>query len=356
MAGVPSGPFQPQTVVGNINTQPSGGILFLGVEPFSEYGGPRTDGSVNAGQLVQVLGVWADDYQIAGMLITYTNGNTAAMIGRQSGNYQQITFQPGETISQATLWSGVSQSNLPSMGRLYISTSKGQTLDISAGKYNTISNDAAAQNIGSGLLAGFAGTVLKLGSFQFGITGLCFVLVNPVSSISIDNVQFTQSIIGTANGISPQALDTATYTWDGKPYNYTFQGSVTQTNTQEMSQTASMMYGVTASVEATFFKIVKASTSFQWQYTTSTTQTSSVSTAFMQSWGTSGSINSAADQVTCQSVCSQGKVNVPYTADVTIVMKDGTSWKYNEPGTFNNVLFTAAEVDVQPYPPPASPS
>ena len=172
-----------------------------------------------------------------------------------------------------------------------------------------------------------------------------------VTSVSIDNVQYSHSLNGKKTRLSQVALSQVHYL--GTPVHgtdWTFSNSVNRTTTSSFSQTSSTMFGVSvgATVSAEVFGIGgSVETGFQWQTTNATESSTSTSEDFSLAWGVSGHLNPG-EGITCTSISEMGVGNAQYTSRVTVRLSDGTVSSYGENGTFNNVVYAKAWVSQVP--------
>ena len=317
----PSGPFSPEFCVGG-----------FGGSPWSTCGWVTNQKAL----VVTKLEVWWNSSTLKAVQITYANSSISPIFGQTSGNGSSITFAPGERVTSLTLWgNGVGTRT----GRIRITTSKGQTFDV--GK-NTDGQNSYSAPIGSGILVGMVGR----GGQDIDMLGAVF-LEGSVSSISIGDIQYNDSLDGTKKGLSQVTLSRVHY--QGAPVtgtNYNFENKVERTVSLSFSQTSSTMYGLSvgASVTAEVFGIGgTVETGFEWQTTNTEETTTSTSTLMGLTWGTHGHVEPGKG-LTCTSLSEMGVGNATYNSTVTVKLSDGTVSSYKEPGVFNNVVYTEAWV------------
>ncbi|OCH83777.1 hypothetical protein OBBRIDRAFT_495873 [Obba rivulosa] len=292
--------------------------------------------------IVKALDVWYNTSTLRGIQVTFSDNSRSPVFGNPSDSHGSVTFSPGEVITSLTLWgNGVGSRT----GRIRLTTNGGQTFDV--GK-NTSGQSGYDAGIGSGILVGMVG---RSGA-DIDMLGPVF-LNGAIASISISNVTYNPPLVGTTGGISQVTLDEAYYY---NPPNATrdlpwdFTNSDTRTTSTSFTQSTSTTYGasVTVGVTAELFGIgASAEGSFQWQSTGTQETTTSTSSEKSLTWSVSGDL-APGQGLTAISLCQQGVGQANYTSTVTMKLSDGTVSTYNEPGVFNNVIFTQVQVTVQP--------
>ncbi|TBU37875.1 hypothetical protein BD309DRAFT_875559 [Dichomitus squalens] len=292
--------------------------------------------------VVKGLDVWYNSGVLRGIQVTFSDDSRTSVFGQPSDSHASITFVPGERITELTLWgNGVGTRT----GRIRLTTSASQTFDV--GK-NTSGQTAYPAGLGSGILVGFVGRC----GLEIDMLGPVF-LNGSVQSISISNVVYNPPLTGSNTGISRQDLDSIHYY---NPPNakaslpWTFSNEVKRTETTTFTQSTTTTYGfsVNAEVSAELFGVGgKFGDGYSWQNTS--TQETSTSTSFEKSvgWGISGELQPG-EGITASSFCQQGVGHANYIATVTLRLSDGTVSTYQEPGQFNTVVYTEAEVTVKP--------
>jgi hypothetical protein len=309
----PSGPYSPGFFVGG-----NGG------SPFETCGG--TDGRV-----VTKLGVWKNSSCLQGIQLTYNDGSQSPVYGSVKDDYAQIIFQPGERVVELTLWgNGIGTRT----GRIKLTTSGGQTFD--HGK-DTSGQTAYSAPVGGGLLVGAAG---RCGAE---IDMLSMVFLTDIKSVSVTNVNYVNPPTGTANGIELALLQSTTYTNKSttEPMKWRFENSITRTDSRSWSQSATRQYGIAVTVSAGFFDFAKVGTSYTWSMTEERTSTSTVTTEKTLSWSLEGQLDPG-QTIHAVATCYVGTVDVDYNATVTVTMKSGETFTYNQAGVISNVFCSQA--------------
>lgn len=264
--------------------------------------------------------------------MTYTNQHQDEF-GTELGDYAEIKFHPGEKVTSMKLWgNGVGTR----CGRVELHTDNNQTFEWGQ---NTDRQTAYVPPLGSGLLVGVAGAA---GS-EIDLLG--FVFLREVASVTITNLNYATNPVGTSQGLSPVALQEASYAWGGQKYTYNFSGSVIRKDMTAWSSSNAQQFGIEVNVGYTIIpEILMVGGKFTWNGTWTNGTSGSVENDVTLSWGVNGSINGPADASRCTAVAQQGVLNIPYTATVVVKMKDGTSWLFKDNGTFHTVLYSSVQV------------
>ncbi|EMD32057.1 hypothetical protein CERSUDRAFT_126974 [Gelatoporia subvermispora B] len=322
----PSGPFTGEFVVGGF-----GGLPFQACKWVMNQ----------SGLVVKGLDVWYNSSELRGIQVTFSDDSRSNVFGTPSNTHASVTFVPGERITSLTLWGNGHGTRT---GRIRLTTSAGQTLDVGKNTSGLKANNAA---IGSGILVGMVG---RSGN-DIDMLGPVF-LNGEVTNISISNVVYNPPLTG-SSGISEMTLDQVHYS---NPPNATqdlpwvFQGSLQRTTTTSFTQATSITYGLSVSTEvsAELFGIGgKVGSTYTWQSTSLKQTTTSTSFAKTLTWEISGVLGPG-QGITTTSFCQQGVGNTKYIATVTLELSDGTVSSYQESGVFSGVVYSDAEVTTKP--------
>ena len=121
---------------------------------------------------------------------------------------------------------------------------------------------------------------------------------------------------------------------------FTFQDSVTITNTGIYNVAVADMYGVFATVSASFFGTT-AGAKPVWNHVTTKTTTISTTTDLARQWNSTGGLVSR-KVITCTATHAQGEINVNFTCNVTLTFKNTNiePYSYSTTGVAKNVLYT----------------
>ena len=287
----------------------------------------------DASKVVRKVGVNYSSKYLRGIRVNYNDDTRSVQIGSASDSYKEITLQPAERITSASLWgNGVGTR----CGRIRFSTDKGQTLD--AGK-NTSGQTEYPIDVGSGILAGFCGRA------SADIDALSFVILKPVASVVLSNVSYTAP---PPNTIRPVNLtNDVTYTNGGSvPVDFDFSNSVQRTNTCTFTSEATMTFGMSVTVSAGIPEIAQVETGFNWEVSETHSRSVSTSESVTLSWGLRGTLQPG-QRVVCSATCQYGTADVSYSARVTINFKSGASKSYTERGLMQNTQYAFATASVR---------
>lgn len=313
-----SSPFAPIHLIGG---QYSG-------EPFYTCGW-------NTGQPVLVvkgLDVWYNTSRLRAIRVTYSDGSRSAVFGKIDDSHGSIVLDPGERVTSLTLWgNGVGTR----CGRIRLTTEKGKILDV--GK-DTSGQDSFDIDVGAGILVGMMGRS-GLDVDQLG----AIFLRSAIARVTLSNIVYSPPIAGSSEGISAVALDRVTYNNNtDKQMTWDFTGSTTRTMSRTYTSASSHMFGVDVGVKVTgdvFVLKAEASTTVKWQYQSTETTATTVSSSQSLTWKSTGTLQPG-ETVVCTAVTNRGEARVDYTAKVELVLGDGTTNKYTETGVFQNIAYT----------------
>lgn len=306
-APFPNGPWVPPHWIGG-----SGG------EPFIVFEGSQ-------GKVVRTIRVHYNSNHLRGLRVTYHDGTQSTQVGWAANSFDEITLQPGEIITEASLWGNAIGTRT---GRIRIGTNRGNTLDVG----NKTVRDEFPVNVGSGLLAGFSGRAAA----DIGL--LSFIFLNPVRNVEITDVNYKE--LPPNSAISQHLLHKAVFEnptsgdeeWDSS-------NSTSRSNITQFTE-ASFSSGMSASIAAGVPLIVEAQAEYQWEMGVSQTWRESTITQVVLQWRLSG-ILAPGKAVTTIATCQTGIANVQYTCLVTITTTEG-NLVYSSTGTLRSVQYDFA--------------
>ena len=315
---VPAGPFVPPHQIGE--HQGNSGTRF-------------TLNRFSSGHIVKRIGVHFSTTNLRGLNISYSDG-TRQTTGALQGSYAEITLQPAEVVTRASIW-GEGQGRRT--GRIWLETSRGQTLN--AGR-NTAGQDEFPINVGSGILAGFLGR----SSTEIWILGFLFIL--PVTRTLISNVRFT---LPAGDTIGSQLFREATYENVGTSgdINWDFSNSVTRTNSVSFSSSATVEFGSSISITAGIPAIAQVESSFSWSVSATATWQRTNETQLTFGWGLSGSL-APGDTVQGRALCQHGQADLEYTATVRHEFASHNPITYTDRGVLECSEYAFATASARP--------
>ena len=324
----PDGPYTPRSIIGG-----DGGVTFYCIPPYYSLSGRHN------GLIVQRVDVWRNGGAIQGIQFGYANGSRSPVYGTTDGSegHHSIALELGERIQEAAIYEIKETDGNPRVGGIRITTNKNQKLEVLDTKPKT----ANYFDVGSGLLIGAVGA----SGSELDCLGLIFL--KDVKKLTVSNVKYEKDPSGTAQGIKPVILSQILLAnkSGSEEINYNFTNTVMKTNSTTFTQSSVVTYGVDVTVDASLFDVVKASTEFSWSLQKSSTYSRQTSTEVGLSWSLQGPLKPHTE-VIGTAVCQMGELDIPYTAEVTLMMQDGQTFKFDESGTLKHVLYVSAEASV----------
>lgn len=288
------------------------------------------------GRLVRTVGIHYNSNNLRGLRLTYTDGSQSRQFGRALDRYDEITFQPGETIVRASLW-GNGRGTLT--GRIRFTTSRQQTFDVGR---NTSGQTEYAMNVGSGILVGFAGRD------GHDIDALSFIFLLHGFETAVSNVRYHQpppndrirQVLLVPEAIFRNNNSTQPITW-------TFSNTVSRSNVWSWSQSATFNFTHNINVRARLFNIVRAESNTTWELSLESTRSATESEEIAMRWDISG-VLLPGQAVRATATALSGQADVPYTATVTISAPTSPHRiVYDEPGVLSNAVYLFAEATSQ---------
>lgn len=284
-----------------------------------------------SGKVVKKLGVHYDSWCLKALRVTYNDDTVSETVGGARDSYKEIILAPGERVTSASLWgNGIGTRT----GRIRFETDKGQAFD--AGK-DTSGQTEYPMDVGSGILAGFAG------SAGHDIDCLSFIFLRLVDSVELTNVRYEQP---SSDTIHPTSLahETKFSNLQGKePLSWTFANKVERTEVTSFTSETTMTFGMDVKVTAGISEIASVEAGFHWEVGVSQSTTASSSVTVALEWGISGVLQPG-KEVICQATAQYGNADIKYSATVTLKFNNGAVKKYDERGVLHNTrwAFTTA--------------
>lgn len=283
-------------------------------------------------KVVRRLGVHWNSQCLLALRITWSDGTKAEVVGRPGGNYKEIRLDPRERILTATLWgNGIGTRT----GRIQFTTDRDQTLDV--GK-NTAGQDTFPMDVGSGILAGFAGRA------AWEIDVLSFIFLDNIASAQLTDVKYGP--LPTRDTITSIPLvSNAKFSNHGKtPIKWTFANSVKRTETTSFSSEWTMTFGSVLSVSAGVPGIAEVGSAFHWEVGTKQSTTATSSTEISLSWDLSGDL-APGETIMCSAGCQYGNGDVTYEGTLLLKFQNGTVRKVLDKGVNRNSRYGFATAE-----------
>ena len=291
--------------------------------------------------------VWrtSDGDHIAGIQFTYASGKTSQIYGNEdTSNYasQSFTIAPGDLIKNAELFGNGDGTYL---GAMHLETEGGKTFD--AGK-DTDGLTSYGINTGGGLLWG---AIITPKDGDIGNMAWLF-MKDSIDHISITDVKFSQDIAASSAGIDPQNIVVGRwYNDQAVDASYALSPAYSVVRSFSYSQTVTTAFGASISIEISdeIFGIgVKETDSFTWSMSIEDSSTTATSSATSVTCAASGTIKPSSG-VQIKGAYQTGTGTWSYTSKVTIYLKGGGSFSYNENGQLDNTAYNECTTTLEPY-------
>lgn len=150
-----------------------------------------------------------------------------------------------------------------------------------------------------------------------------------------------------ANNAAPGTAN-ETYTFAS-----TIQKTESKTVTSQITNTFGLKIGI--SIEGKFLDIVQTTASTELSYGYENMQaTASTTTQQVTLTWTVGVQVAPGQHIYCVATAREGEANLGYTAQVNVMLKDGSTWSFTEKGTYNQVVWAQAQSSCQDKPFPGT--
>ena len=249
-----------------------------------------------------------------------------------------LTLAPGEVISNAELF-GDGKGTL--LVIIHIETPK-QTFDAGA---DTSGHNPYQINVGSGLL--FGGNIVTRQSDEGlgdDVASLAFLFLGQaLDHISIGNIQFDSDPSGSNSGIFPQNIVVGQWYNDQASNSATYSLAPTYTvaDSYTYSQSVTTSFGESISIEVSgeLFGIgAKSTNEFTWGVSVEQATTVGTTSSTAIACAASGTL-APSTGVKVSGAYQTGTGTFKYTSTVTVYLKDGSSFSYQEHGTLTNIAY-----------------
>ena len=288
--------------------------------PVSTVGGSEGTpyDSVQPMNHIRTLIIWDDGNTIIGFHLEGVFGDepSGTSAGRTSGTQSRLDLQQAELVTSLTMWAS---SDGKSLSRIRITTSLGQTFEAGGTSRDL---DATILPTGSGIIVGWSSIIdgPNVGGI---LNGLGFQFLMPLQSVAISIVKPSNDPSGQSDGISSISLSHATFSNpSAEAIKYTFQDTVTKTNTSQYSFSVTDWFDGFVTVQAPIYSIAAGATP-TWQMSTATAATAPTSTDVALQWSLTGDL-AQNTKVSCTASCLRGALNLNYRANVTLAFKDSS--------------------------------
>lgn len=276
--------------------------------------------SLDRGLMLQGLTIWMDKY-MNGMEVTWTDGTTQR-IGESTGKVKSIYFNAGEKCKQASFFGGA----IDGIEGIRIVTNA-QTFE-----FGYLNDKETPLSVGSGLLAG-----VVRGGFGFG-----FIFLAPLKKV-VSRIAYEDLPPG-STGIDSMDVEKWSHPNDSNvPYDASWTKTYTQSVTYSWSQSATAVFGMSASISAGIPEIAEAESELHWEISNETSHEASETIQKDLSWSYSITVPPHTT-IYCTATTNYGRLNIDYTATVTLTFLNDKVATYTEEGTYDGVSYTGIVV------------
>lgn len=270
-------------------------------------------------RLVRTINVHSNSNNLTGISIFWLDGTSNGPIGTGRGRFRTITFDEGETVTQASLWASKSGTHT---GRILLKTSTGQVLD-NGGDVEGL--EEFGIDVGSGYLGGIVG---RHGD-EVNSLGLRFM--RPITSVEISNVQY--------NALPPNSNiipNTITQTKHHNPglddVKWVFSNAVTRTNKTIWELPTFNRFGPGVQLRGAIPEITSSGGGkFEWRLTIRLNWAQTNSTPIWHPWKIESTLKPG-QTILATSTIQAGSADVPFSSIVIIRLDDDSIMSYQDSG------------------------
>ncbi|RDW90656.1 uncharacterized protein DSM5745_02431 [Aspergillus mulundensis] len=286
---------------------------------------------IEQGLTLKSIRVYYDDnkYYIRGITLTWSD-NTTDEIGKAIRDGLSFFPEPDERFNYFILYNNHEYGSAERLGKIVSTTTLGHTFNPGRKPDGNLAHNMA---LGSGILLGMG--VATDGDSILAAKPLFLKQYQSIlSDVDLD-------LPTNGEGISPQ--DVKTWHFKSSDAEWSVEGEHEVTETSTWTQETESTFGVDFKVLGEIPGIVSVEGGFNWQRSSKQTHGTEHSEKTTYRWSLGGTLAKGQNlRVTAKT--AQGVLEIPYTAEITITMKDGKELKYKEGGTYSNVKW--ADVDV----------
>ncbi|KAK4663875.1 uncharacterized protein QC763_502020 [Podospora pseudopauciseta] len=275
-------------------------------------GGSEFELLAETGQTVQKIRVFRvattkNKRTLRGIQVTFSDGATRSA-GALEGESKDYHFQPGEAITEMTLWGNGDGKRT---GRILFKTTIGGEFDHGQ---ETTGQGNFVMEVGSGMLIGFVGRAGKE------MDQLSPVFIRKLAKDPVLEDVRIDSYNPFAN-LELETLSTKKVKWDGVAHNWSFGDTIMRSTstTWTTSSSTSLTFGM--SIKAGIPDVVSVETSVSWSTSSSSSQSTTQSKDKTLTWSLGGRINSPEEAVDCTAQVWSGNLNIGW--DGVLVLDTG---------------------------------
>ncbi len=293
---------------------------------FHWYGGKN-------GKFLEKIGVWAGPNSLTAVKIWLTD-LSPQVYGHPNGQYTEFSFQPGERMTELSLW-GDGQGTR--CGAIHFKTSSGREFK------NQMTARGQQQeypiDVGSGICAGV------VGRSGHELDRLGFVFLKPISFTKLTNMHYP-TLKMDAQSIQPETLEAFA---DSNPANadnpttYSFSGSEKKTLSRTWTVSVGLELSQDYTVEGKVPEIADAKVKTAWKLSVSGTFSTTNSEERTLAWAESGTLQPG-DSVSMDALTRKGTLSIPFDGEMFVKLKNGLTFSYPVSGIYSGVDYTDVEI------------
>lgn len=296
------------------------------------YGVPSgTRGVPSSGTTIRSLQFWYNGNTVRGIEIRLSDGGQHTFGKLEDSRTDRFYFSEGEEVSSLKIWS--SDHGRGRCGRIELSTNQGRSFVVPS----RATGDPYVPEVGSGKLLGV------FGRDGDDIDCLGFGLLRRIQSAKLTDIQYPtldEQIIKT----NPRVIKQLAYDNLGdSQQKFTFSGSKEVTVTQTWSRTASMEFGISATVEASIPFLGSASSTSSLTLGGSKTYSRENVQKETDSFQYEVNVNPHT-KVEAAATIYEGKINLDYTGNMAYFLDSGAEFSYQVKGCYSGVSVSKAQV------------
>lgn len=305
-------------------------------------GGGRFESYKEDGSMISKIEAWADDNRMRGIKIYYANSregynanNESFMAGKAAGTRYEFTFQPGELISQLSIWNTKWNGNT-FVGAFKIVTSLG---NIFYPKERTSSHKEYKLEVGYGAAVGIAG---KSGN---ALDKLGFYLIKDARKLNFTEVVYSEQYLPTPTEVEITEITYTNNTSVDQHYEYSYSYTEYDAYSWQINSGFSETYSLTITAEVPELSL-GAEGSAEWTHSKETVHASESSSSKTIS-STYPVDVPAHTTVSVDINYFTGKCQTVYTGLVTLTLEGGNeTFAYYTAGEYTGGNSTDIQVTV----------
>ncbi|AUW94399.1 MAG: hypothetical protein OWR62_12590 [Sulfobacillus thermotolerans] len=284
------------------------------------------------GKMIEKLGVWIGGWQIKALRIWRTN-EPSKTFGEPGGPYNEFTFEPGERITQMSLWGNGAGTRL---GWIYFKTSHNRVFDFGMNDWGR--RQEYPVDVGSGICIGCQG---RSGS---DIDAGGFVFLDHIRSAVIKNLHYPTLSFDTS-GITPVRVDTFhRKNTSAVPEQWKFSGVRKETASETWATTVGIEAYMEVNVEAGIPEVGKEGVKYGWKLSATSSHQRTSSIEVDRGWELSGTLPPG-QEISLEAIMRRGSLpSLAYTGQMEVTMQSGEVFTFPVNGNYAGVVYSGIDV------------